>query len=218
MKLRRIIAAAFFLLLTGHQVSPCAADSLKDVLDSKELSNMDRVTSSLKAKRQKIRPPSKNLDDMTYAEEIFKSEAKMLLVWLGWSAEEKFKSVSNEYNYGKEIVTAAGVYESKNSKKQYRVSILIPVPRARESKKMGLMPEFNQLRPPYLSIVGSEKIAVKGINADLYQKPGDSCSMAIDIQIGGLLNIESTECKDISEMVSFVETLDIARLNRKLSS
>lgn len=209
-----VILLTLFILSLGSGRS--SADSLKDVLDSKELSSMDRVTSSLKATRLKGQSPKKNPDDMSYAEEVFKSEAKLLLVWLTWQLEPKFNAVSEKEHYGKEIVSARGVYAGKESKKQYSLDILLPLPKSLEARRMGLMPEFTQLRPPYISAVGSEAISLKSVKGILYQKSDQSCSLLIDIELGGVINIQSSECKDISELVALAETLDIARLNRKL--
>lgn len=215
----RKLTATLLVFIGLAAICPTAvySDTLNDVLSSRELKSMDMITVEKRVEKNKYTRRKLN-DEMTNSEMIFQTKGSGLLIlsWLNWKLEKKFTSVSEGSGDPKEIVKVWGFYQSKQSRKEYKITVIIPRPTKRFARDMNLITDFKELTPPYLSIVGSEEITLPDAKATLYQKPGHACSILVNIELGGVINIESSDCKELTEINDLANTLDVARLNRKL--
>ncbi len=116
-----------------------------------------------------------------------------------------------------EYVEAERVYSAANVA-DVRVRILVPHPKYASMLPFGLVHAFAELEPPMLRFENQEQIEVRGRKATLYTLKNGSCSLIFKITKGALVQLAQNECRSLKDLVSLAETLDIARLERKLHS
>ena len=69
-----------------------------------------------------------------------------------------------------------------------------------------------------LEVLGSDSVDIHGGKADLYREPLGQCSLVMNIERFGILVLTARKCVDYSLLVKLAKSLNIVRLNQKLTS
>ena len=98
------------------------------------------------------------------------------------------------------------------------LNILVPHPTYKVMAQLKTLGVFNQFVPPQLKVQVSEELDIKGHKAKFYRTPNAKCSIHIELEKLGILNLSVKSCKNSRMMMDVARRLDLERLNRKLST
>jgi len=149
-----------------------------------------------------------------------KNGVKQLLDWIGTGSAE-FKRLRPELETVKGYVKARSNFVILSSAAQDKIemTILLPKPSSVSASSWGLFDEFRDLEPPNLVIDTQENVETLTSKGKLYyHKKEGACSIVVKILHGGLLNLRTSSCVNRQHLLDLLDSLDLIRLNQKLSS
>lgn len=105
-----------------------------------------------------------------------------------------------------------------HDKVEVDLTIQVPKPEYKTMAELKTLLSFNQFRPPSLEIVGSQKAVLHGVEVDYYRIKDGSCSVVIPIEQHGIINLRVRQCTNSTAMFTVAKSLNLTRLNQKLTS
>jgi hypothetical protein len=162
--------------------------------------------------------PDKRLEALSNYETLWVASlnAKLLLQWI----EIRLPNYQAEVNYSghSEDHARAEVSFKNRQRTQISVTIQIPKPLYRSMAQHRTLDTFNRYRPPALNVVGEQKVAMHGVQADYFRHAGGACSLLIPIEQMGIVNLYISHCSQSEDMFDVAKLLNVERLNQKLTS
>ena len=118
----------------------------------------------------------------------------------------------------KDELVLAEIELLNNKKAMALVTIVVPHPSMAPLVEANVLPELRVYKPPVLKVVSEKTIAVTEAKGTLYETEKGSCVIVVPLEQLSLMNISMVDCKNTDMLIDIAKSLDIPRLNRKLSS
>lgn len=118
----------------------------------------------------------------------------------------------------KDELVLAEIELLNNKKAVALVTIVVPHPSMAPLVEANVLPELRIYRPPVLKVVSEKTIAVTEAKGTLYETEKGACVIVVPLEQQSLMNISMVDCKNTDMLIDIAKSLDIPRLNRKLSS
>jgi hypothetical protein len=142
---------------------------------------------------------------------------KNVINWLG-SLTSEYKP-QDYYEFGnRSFIGVKADYKSKRTlDAPIKLEVLLLHPRAKSSRELKLIPEFNEREARTKNAAHHEQIKIRDLVADLGYNPElEQCSISVQLPKQSLLYLETTKCHEGKQLVQFSESIDIQRLIEKL--
>lgn len=188
-------------------------ESLKDLMMSDKVRNMNNVAGGYRESDAKWLPPGSNI------ELLFSrgpAGAGILLDWVGEIVAGGFSLKRKTPGLSREFAQLAAVYG--HAEGEVHLTILVPHPKHAELVQMRLIEKFREFDPPHLKIQSVEKFTVKGNSCFLYNHKEGGASLLCRLPGEGLLNIYTASYENAGNIMRFAELINISRLKQKIES
>jgi hypothetical protein len=96
------------------------------------------------------------------------------------------------------------------------MSVLLPKPNAFNNSSYLVLTDFANLVPPSLKIDSLNKVSGRFGEGEFYFHKDGNCSLVIDLEKGGRINIGPANCELKEKIIDIGNTLDVYRTNFKL--
>lgn len=219
------LATALVLTVTltvGGRATPCRADTLQEILGSRELKNVREQTEVARRKNRTSahddRAFSVGIDPNTEYARLWLSTKgpELLLTWIGATIPGYKMLPGIPIRHPEQLAMSATL--STRERVRVHLDILIPHPTYHMMVKYKTMRKFNEFEPPTLEVVASEELTINGRTAMYYRTPKGACSLLFKVAQLGIVNLGVTQCENSGVMTDIAEKLDFARLDGKLES
>ena len=209
---------ATLLLSTLLIGAGCASPSLADPLDEvKKSSSMLRFKESTEDSNSKESLKRWIRRDSGY-DLIFKQQRGPLNLnnWVAPTESKYFPGREGSKRVN-EYVIAQRVY-SYNKVDRITVRVLVAHPKYAELASMRLIHEFAKLFPPQLKTDYELGVNIQGINAKAYRTDRGEVSLTLEVDPGIFVALEAPNWKNLQDVLTMAEQLDISRLRAKLAN
>lgn len=220
-------ALATYLALTatlavGVRATLCRAETLQEILGSRELKGVREQTEVARRRNrtsaQDDRAFSVGIDPNTEYARLWLSTKgpELLLTWIG-ATIPGYKILPGIPIRHPEQIAMSATLSTRDRVRVY-LDVLIPHPTYHMMVKYKTMRKFNEFEPPTLEVVASEELTINGRAAMYYRTPKGACSLLFKIAQLGIVNLRVAQCENSAVMTDIAEKLDFARLDGKLDS
>ena len=187
------------------------ADSLEDILTSRTLHDISKVTGK-SARRPSKEPPKTNYEGIW----VNPKAGQDLLQWLGargsgLRVERLSFGQRKEYTHGSLVLT-------NRERVSVELTVQVPHPSYMTMAEYGTLADFNRFRPPMLDVIADQTIPIQGLEAQYFRARDGSCSLLFRLEKYSIVNLYTRKCSDAPIMMSVAKELNFARLNQKLTS
>lgn len=193
---------------------PRAEDPLADLANSNDVRKLGTRNHLNEAKRDEIlqRYPDSNMSKLF----LGKDPGTAVSNWLR-PADRIYILRHTEGRRLSDFVRVAMNF-SEEGALGYSVLVLIPHPTALPMVELGVIEDFDVLKPPRLKIERTEVLDLDGTPANLYYRDDGKCSVVIDRARGSIIEAKIDSCTGVANLIDFAKSLDLENFDRKLNS
>lgn len=117
-----------------------------------------------------------------------------------------------------DYIRAFAKYAARDDLDLFNVNILVPHPRNLGSANLNLIEAFKRARALPENLLKTQNFKVRGVDSQVHSLKDESCLMILDLKKGSVMQISTKQCKTSERLLDFARSLDIVRLNQKLTS
>ena len=214
------LASAALLL----PVSRCVGETLKDVRSSRAMETVLKQTEVSKSKRAANQgfdgqsPYTAGMDPKANFTQLWVNSRgpDLLFSWIGANLPRYKLLVVDSYRTFEDLKVLARLQTA--DRKRVNLEIRIPHPNYYLMAKHKTLGQFNKYEPPTLEVLAQEEVEFNGYPAMYYRTPRSQCSVLFKIEKMGVVNLSVDRCQDSELLMDVAKSLDLKRLNQKLSS
>jgi hypothetical protein len=144
---------------------------------------------------------------------------QLLIEWIG--VPRDLGPRQSTYSREREYVIALRKFDTPHSGVA-EISVMVPHPKYRQARVLGLLPEFSALTPPKLKVTRQINLEINNHTAQYFDHELDrdavKCTIVIPLVVDAVLVVSANRCQNTDALIEIGRSIDLERLEAKLNS
>jgi hypothetical protein len=208
----RLPLALCFVLCGFAAITACHAQTLDEVMESEAMRKIQQSKSHTIGEQKEAKAARTHYESLW----IVSKPGTLLLEWIG-SKLEGFKLDQVSPAKRDEYAHVLAIFKTKEDVR-IELTIQVPKPQYLTMAEYGTLVSFNRFKPPLLDVVADQTVPIQDRQAKYYRARDGSCSLLIKIEKQGIVNLRTKKCADSPIMMKAAKSLNLTRLDQKLTS